>query len=340
MADTKVTNRERKYQTYLTAGTTTAYTVTADGFTLGDDFEIIIEPNQNNIAWPVTIDVNGLWAVTIKRNDGTDLQADDLVANVPAKLYYDQSQNLFFLLVSNTVVNNWWAIPWGSDLFPTITNIFMVRGVPFANWFFFSSDGGREVRHACIEEWWTIYFASVVWEINDELAQVTIDVSWYDTVADTYGQERRWVRYNISPADAANDFNEIYYDTTTDTFYFSYYGVDSPSDWYKSYVSFDTATKTFWDISFRTNTTGYYQMDTANTTDNWTWDYFDTQNNDQYEPSALIGPQWSQPATPGSPAGNSVVFNGDTYQSASLEMRVQEAWSNSGPCALLIALRT
>jgi len=105
MADTKVTNRERKYQTYLTAGTTTAYTVTASWFTYADDFEVVIEPNQNNAAWPVTIDVNGLWAVTIKRNDGTDLQADDLVANVPAKLYYDQSQNLFFLLVNSTATS-------------------------------------------------------------------------------------------------------------------------------------------------------------------------------------------------------------------------------------------
>jgi len=335
----QVTNRQRKYQSYLTWGTDTAYTVTAAWFTYADDFEIVIEPDQNNAAWPVTINVNGLWAVTIKRNDGTDLQADDLVANVPVKLYYDQSQNLFFLLVSNTV-SGWGWIPWGSNLFPTVTDIFMVRWVPFANGFFSSTDGWREVRHACIEEWGTIYFASVVWEINDQIAQATIDVSRYDTVADTYWQERRWVRYSVSPADAGNDFNEIYYDTTTDTFYFSYYGVDSPSDWYKSYVSFDTATKTFGDISFRTNTTGYYQMSTANTTDTWTGDYFDTQNNDQYEPAALIWPQGSQPATPGSPAWNSVVFGGNTYESASLEMRVSEAGSNSWPCALLIALKS
>jgi len=93
----QVTNRQRKYQSYLTWGTDTAYTVTAAWFTYADDFEIVIEPDQNNAAWPVTININGLWAKTIKRNNDTDLVADDLIASVPTKLYFDQGADEFYM---------------------------------------------------------------------------------------------------------------------------------------------------------------------------------------------------------------------------------------------------
>lgn len=226
----KVTNRQRKYQSYLTAGTTTAYTVTAEWFTLADDFEIIIEPNQNNIAWPVTIDVNGLWAVTIKRNDGTDLQADDLVANVPAKLYYDQSQNLFFLLVSNTIEQA--GIPSGT--FPDN------RYYPATELRWWRTSANPSFFPKWIyDAWWGVYYyaCSTVffWGTQDDLYAIfhilkndnwtytiytsnNFRVQWTWWTETAFITEDSWNIYLTLSASSWVDIWHIYFDTSTDTF--------------------------------------------------------------------------------------------------------------------------
>ena len=89
---TKVKEFRIERQSYLTTGTSTAYVVTAPDVDASIDFEITIEPHVNCAAWPVTLNVNGSGAKTIKWPDGNDLAADDLVANVPVKLFFDASQ--------------------------------------------------------------------------------------------------------------------------------------------------------------------------------------------------------------------------------------------------------
>lgn len=111
---TKVKEFRIERTAYLTTGTSTAYAVTATGLDPAIDFEITIEPHLNCAAWPITLNVNGSGAITIKWPDGNDLVADDLVANVPVKLYFDASQSLFFLLVSKKISgwNNNYILGW------------------------------------------------------------------------------------------------------------------------------------------------------------------------------------------------------------------------------------
>jgi len=103
---TKVKESRIERTAHLTTGTSTAYVATATEVDASIDFEITIEPHLNCIAWPVTLNVNGAGAITIKWPDGNDLEANDLVANVPVKLFFDASQSLFFFVSAKNVTTS------------------------------------------------------------------------------------------------------------------------------------------------------------------------------------------------------------------------------------------
>jgi hypothetical protein len=78
--------------------TTNAYTVAMDGAITSytDGLEVKLKPVMANTG-PATLNINGIGNVVIKRQDGTNLLAGDLLAQGPLTLTYNASANAFFI---------------------------------------------------------------------------------------------------------------------------------------------------------------------------------------------------------------------------------------------------
>lgn len=63
---------------------------------LADGLEVVLRPTRSNTG-PATLNVNGLGNIPIKRFDGNDLKANDILVPVPATLRYVASANAFYI---------------------------------------------------------------------------------------------------------------------------------------------------------------------------------------------------------------------------------------------------
>jgi hypothetical protein len=102
---TKILGQDIQTQKYTTGGGTTAYTATVPNLTaLYDWFAITVKMNATNTG-SSTLNVNGLWAKTIKKPGVTNLAASDLLINSVYTLVYDLAQDFFFISNIETANN-------------------------------------------------------------------------------------------------------------------------------------------------------------------------------------------------------------------------------------------
>lgn len=82
---------------YTTAGWTTAYTLTVPNTpALYDGLAVTVKMNATNTG-SSTLNVNALWAKTLKKPDGTNLSSGDLTINWVYQFVYDLAQDFFFV---------------------------------------------------------------------------------------------------------------------------------------------------------------------------------------------------------------------------------------------------
>lgn len=126
-------------QASITTGTTSAYVLARPMTVLADALRVYFEPHVNNVAGPVTIDVEGTGAIEIVYDDGTALLANDLKAGAKYGIVYSTTLGKYVLQRSKsnisgdpeTFITRWanssagsgtsddqtkWLVQYGSDI--------------------------------------------------------------------------------------------------------------------------------------------------------------------------------------------------------------------------------